>query len=193
MARAIETAHGPIREALAKRAREIRVSAILPTAAASVPSDASAKQGAVSRLVQVYSNRGHLLADIDPLGLMQRPVPEVLELRHFGLSEADLDTEFYTGSRVDAIPKRMKLRDMIAQLRHIYCGTDRRRIRARVRLERAHLVAESLPGRPHLRSLQRWRSARRSCGISPPPKDSSSISRRSIRRRSASRSKAATR
>lgn len=117
-----ETAHGPIRDALAKRARDIRVtqSAAAPTATAN---DASAKQGAVSRLVQVYANRGHLLADIDPLGLMRRPVPEVLELRYFGLSDADLDTEFYTGSRSDAIAKRMKLRDMIAQLRHIYCGT----------------------------------------------------------------------
>ena len=56
------------------RAGSRRVTA---TAHASVPSDASAKQGAVSRLVQVYANRGHLLADIDPLGLMQRPVPEV--------------------------------------------------------------------------------------------------------------------
>jgi 2-oxoglutarate dehydrogenase E1 component len=116
-----ETAHGPIREALAKRARETRTSA--PAATVSTSSDASAKQGAVSRLVQVYANRGHLLADIDPLGLMNRPVPEVLELQHFGLSDADLDTEFFSGSRVDAIPKRMKLRDIISQLRHIYCGT----------------------------------------------------------------------
>jgi 2-oxoglutarate dehydrogenase E1 component len=116
-----EAAHGPIREALAKRAREIHVS-VAPSQGAA-PSDASAKQGAVSRLIQVYANRGHLIANIDPLGLMQRPVPEVLELRHFGLSEADLDTEFYTGSRTSAVPARMKLRDIVAQLRHIYCGT----------------------------------------------------------------------
>jgi 2-oxoglutarate dehydrogenase E1 component len=77
----------------------------------------------VARLIQVYSNRGHLLADIDPLGLMQRPVPEVLELKHFGLSDGDLDTEFYTNSRSEAIPPRMKLRDILANLRHIYCGT----------------------------------------------------------------------
>src|SRR5687768_7846114 len=115
-----ETAHGPVREALAKRAREVRFAA---PAASAATNDTSAKQGAVSRLVQVYANRGHLLADIDPLKLMSRPVPEVLELSHFGLSNADLDTEFYTGSRVDAIPKRMRLRDMIAQLRSIYCGT----------------------------------------------------------------------
>ncbi len=115
-----ETAHGPVREALARRARDIRFGAPAAPAAAG---DTSAKQGSVSRLVQVYANRGHLLADIDPLGLMHRPVPEVLELSHFGLTDADLDTEFYTGSRGDAIPKRMKLRDIVAQLRAIYCGT----------------------------------------------------------------------
>lgn len=117
-----DAAHGPIRDALAQRA--LRAPTPAGSAAPSASTgNASAKQGSVARLVQVYANRGHLLADIDPLGLMQRPVPEVLELGHFGLSEADLDTEFYTGSRTEAIAKRMKLRDMIAQLRHIYCGT----------------------------------------------------------------------
>ncbi len=122
-ARGTETAHEPIRQALAERARTRTTAFAAPATSAATASDVSAKQGGVSRLVQVYSNRGHLLADIDPLGLMERPVPQVLELRHFGLSEADLDTEFFTGSRVDAIPPRMKLRDMIAQLRQIYCGT----------------------------------------------------------------------
>ena len=117
-----DVAHGPIRDALAKRAYSIGAPAAAAGAGA-VSSDAAAKQGAVSRLVQVYSNRGHLVADIDPLGLMKRPVPEVLELSHFGLSNADLETEFFTGSRIDAIPKRMKLKDIVAQLRQIYCGT----------------------------------------------------------------------
>jgi 2-oxoglutarate dehydrogenase E1 component len=116
-----DVAHGPIRDALAKRAHSLGAAVVAGPGA--VSADAAAKQGAVSRLVQVYSNRGHLVADIDPLGLMKRPVPEVLELSHFGLSEADLETEFLTGSRIDAIPKRMKLKDIIAQLRHIYCGT----------------------------------------------------------------------
>lgn len=120
-----DVAHGPIRDALAKRAHSVNVAIGAPAAAAgtSVSSDAAAKQGAVARLVQVYSNRGHLVADIDPLGLMKRPVPEVLELSHFGLSNADLATEFFTGSRTEAIPKRMKLKDIVAQLRQIYCGT----------------------------------------------------------------------
>jgi 2-oxoglutarate dehydrogenase E1 component len=114
-----EVAHGPIVEAVAKRAREMRV-ATAPSA--STESDASAKQGAVSRLMQVYANRGHLIADLDPLGLQQRPMPEVLELKHFGLSDADLDTEFFTGSRTESIPKRQKLRDILTQLKYLYCG-----------------------------------------------------------------------
>jgi len=121
IATAPDTAHGPIRDALARRARE--TTAVVVAASSPAASGVSVKQAAVARLVQVYANRGHLLADIDPLGLMQRPVPEVLELRHFGLSDADLDTEFYTGSRTDAIARHMKLRDIVAQLRQIYCGT----------------------------------------------------------------------
>ncbi|HEY0685056.1 MAG TPA: 2-oxoglutarate dehydrogenase E1 component [Steroidobacter sp.] len=120
---ASDVAHGPIRDALAKRAYSIGAPAAAAPAASSATNDAFAKQGAVSRLVQVYANRGHLVADIDPLGLMKRPVPEVLELSHFGLSNADLETEFFTGSRTDAIAKRMKLKDIVAQLRQIYCGT----------------------------------------------------------------------
>jgi 2-oxoglutarate dehydrogenase E1 component len=114
---ASETPHGPIIAEILARAKASRA----PAAADS--HEASAKQGAVSRLIQVYANRGHLIANLDPLGLLRRPVPRVLELNYFGLSEADLDSEFFTGSRTPAIPRFMKLRDIIAQLRHIYCDT----------------------------------------------------------------------
>ncbi len=80
------------------------------------------KQAAVSRLIQIYANRGHLTADIDPLGLLVRPVPRVLELSYTGLGAADLETEFYTGSRTNAVEPQMKLREILAQLRHIYGG-----------------------------------------------------------------------
>ena len=80
------------------------------------------RQAAVSRLIQIWSNRGHLIARTDPLGLTQRPVPRVLDLAYFGLTEADLDKEFFTGSRTDAIPQRMRLRDILAQLQFIYAG-----------------------------------------------------------------------
>jgi 2-oxoglutarate dehydrogenase E1 component len=80
------------------------------------------KQSAVSRLIQFYANRGHLIADIDPLGLMQRPMPRVLDPAYVGLTEADLDREFVTGSRTRGVDAQMKLRDILKQLRHIYTG-----------------------------------------------------------------------
>jgi 2-oxoglutarate dehydrogenase E1 component len=86
------------------------------------PTVESEKQAAVSRLIQFYANRGHLIADIDPLALMRRPVPEVLDPAYVGLTEADMDGEFYTGSRTGGVEKQMKLREILRQLRHVYCG-----------------------------------------------------------------------
>ena len=59
----------------------------------------------------MWINRGHLVANIDPLALTPRPTPQVLELGYFGLTPQDLDSEFITGSRTDTVPRRMKLRD----------------------------------------------------------------------------------
>jgi hypothetical protein len=98
-----DTAHGPVLRELEQRARQVRVAAPAPGGAGE-----SEKQAAVSRLIQIYINRGHLIAKIDPLGLLQRSKPRLMELDYMGLSEADLDTEFYTASRVDAIPRRAR-------------------------------------------------------------------------------------
>ena len=113
-----ERAHGPIIAAVAART-QAQPAAASGAAPANV---ASEKQAAVSRLMQIYSNRGHLIARIDPLGLQQRPRPRVLDLDYAGLSEADLDTEFFTASRNEWIAKRASLREIIARLEAVYCG-----------------------------------------------------------------------
>jgi 2-oxoglutarate dehydrogenase E1 component len=114
-----EVAHGEVRDRLLSRQEKPPVAA-----RSSGASDvASAKQGAVSRLIQVYANRGHLIAKLDPLGLQDRGKPTVLTLDHFGLSDADLDTVFFTGTRTDAFDQRSKLKDILANLRYIYCDT----------------------------------------------------------------------
>src|SRR5271170_8012023 len=115
-----EIAHGPIRERLMARAKLPRAAA---GAARSAADGASAKQGAVSRLIQVYANRGHLIANLDPLGLQERAKPNVLELQYFGLSDADLETEFFTGSRNRVIPERTTLRNILRDLKFIYTDT----------------------------------------------------------------------
>src|ERR1700689_3720586 len=118
----VEIAHGPIRERLLARAQKPAAAAASPAQGA--PSDgASAKQGAVSRLIQVYANRGHLIANLDPLGMQERAKPYVLDLQYFGLSDADLDTEFFTGSRNHAIPERTTLKNILRDLKFIYTDT----------------------------------------------------------------------
>ncbi len=114
-----DVAHSPVRERLRERAQSAPALSGITAAA----EGASAKQGAVSRLIQVYANRGHLLAKLDPLGLQERAKQYVLDLEYFGLSDVDLDSEFFTGSRVAAIPERARLRNILADLKFIYTDT----------------------------------------------------------------------
>src|SRR3981081_3808706 len=115
-----EVAHTPIRERLLAR---LKLPAARSGSQSAEPGGASAKQGAVSRLIQVYANRGHLVANLDPLGLQERAKPYVLDLEYFGLSDADLETEFFTNSRNAAIAGRSKLKDILSTLKFIYCET----------------------------------------------------------------------
>jgi 2-oxoglutarate dehydrogenase E1 component len=116
-----EASHRAIQSAIALRARAARDAGAV-VAAAGVDEE-SARQGAVSRLVQIYANRGHLIAKLDPLGLARRERPRILELAYFGLDESDLDRSFFTGSRVADVPQRSTLREIIAMLERTYCGT----------------------------------------------------------------------
>jgi 2-oxoglutarate dehydrogenase E1 component len=117
--RAGERAHAPVVQSIAARMQAPSGAAT----AGAVARSASEKQGAVSRLMQIYANRGHLVARIDPLGLMPRPRPRVLELDYTGLDPADLDAEFYTAARTAWIAQHAPLRDIIARLEHVYCGS----------------------------------------------------------------------
>ncbi|MBM4239830.1 MAG: 2-oxoglutarate dehydrogenase E1 component, partial [Gammaproteobacteria bacterium] len=57
-----EPSHRAIQDAIAARAQVARQ--VGGAVAAALDGDASAKQGAVSRLVQIYANRGHLVAKL---------------------------------------------------------------------------------------------------------------------------------
>ncbi|WP_428103338.1 2-oxoglutarate dehydrogenase E1 component [Candidatus Rariloculus sp.] len=118
-----DVAHGPIVKAIGERARRRGAPTGGKARLAAPPGgQASAKQAAVSRLIQVYSLRGHLIADLDPLGLWERPTPAVLKLDYLGLGAADFDREFYTGGLAGTGQSRMKLREILALLKRIYCG-----------------------------------------------------------------------
>ncbi len=112
-----DTAHGPI-------VRELEQRAQLPRMAVAVTgeSEQSEKQASVSRLIQIFTNRGHLVAKVDPLGLMERTKPRLMDLDYLGLAETDLDSEFFTASRVAAMPRRARLREIVALLENVYAG-----------------------------------------------------------------------
>jgi 2-oxoglutarate dehydrogenase E1 component len=116
-----EIPHGPIVEAVAQRLRR-RTDGAAALAPAGDSAPAIEKQAAVSRLIQVYSLRGHQVADLDPLGLWERPVPAVLSFDFLGLDEQDLAQEFSTGGLAGTGQTRMKLQDILALLKQIYCG-----------------------------------------------------------------------
>ncbi|MDP6944442.1 MAG: cyclic nucleotide-binding domain-containing protein, partial [Myxococcota bacterium] len=75
-------------------------------------------QQRVAQLVRLYRVRGHVIADLDPLG--RRPVehPE-LELAYHGIGEADLDVPVFAGDPQD--PEVLPLRAVVERMRNTYC------------------------------------------------------------------------
>ncbi len=84
---------------------------------ASAPFDLE-KQIGVLRLINRYRVRGHLIANLDPLGTHQLYHPE-LDPANFGLTMWDFDREFVTGGLGGL--KSGTLRQILASLRETYC------------------------------------------------------------------------
>lgn len=85
------------------------------------PDSIEDKNARVIELIADYRNRGHLMADIDPLRLDKnrfRSHPDLDVLTH-GLTLWDLDREFKVNGFAGAEYK--KLRDVLAVLRDAYC------------------------------------------------------------------------
>src|SRR5271166_3763882 len=71
-------------------------------------------------LIRAYRVRGHLEADLDPLGLEKRgPYPE-LDYHSYGFVEADLEREIFINNLFGR--ERATLREIVALLRTTYCG-----------------------------------------------------------------------
>ena len=92
------------------------------SAAAPMSDEHARKQAGVLRLLTAYRSRGHLAADLDPLGLTEKMAAPDLGLAFHGLSDADLDTEFDTGNYAGS-GQRLKLRELLARLQKTYAST----------------------------------------------------------------------
>jgi len=86
-----------------------------------ISTEHESKQMRVQDLVAAYRHRGHKKANIDPLGMMERPIMPTLDLAYHHLTPADLDETFQTGS-FHYGDGTAKLRDLISALENTYCG-----------------------------------------------------------------------
>jgi 2-oxoglutarate dehydrogenase E1 component len=78
-------------------------------------------QSRVAQLVNAYRVRGHLFADVDPLG-NPPSVHHELELANFGLRTEDLDKTF-SAAGMSGLPERATLRQIVDHLTETYCGS----------------------------------------------------------------------
>lgn len=91
---------------------------------AEVEEKSSNLQDRVDQLIRAYRICGHLIAQVDPLGL-PRPVPPELDPGRYGFTDADMDRRFSCETMVAG--GYMPLRQIIERLRKTYCrsiGTE---------------------------------------------------------------------
>jgi 2-oxoglutarate dehydrogenase E1 component len=79
------------------------------------------KQAQVIQLIDNYRRLSHLMANIDPLGTMQRINPEELALEQYGLSEADMESVFDSGNLGEG--GRKTLREILSYVKKAYCDS----------------------------------------------------------------------
>mgnify|MGYP003957517869 FL=1 len=78
------------------------------------------KELSVSNLIGAYRQRGHMFAKTNPVR-PRRKHDGPIDLENFGLSEADMDTEFHAGSRIGL--GTATLREIHQLLEQTYCGS----------------------------------------------------------------------
>lgn len=82
------------------------------------PSDLKKELG-VYRMILGYRNKGHLIADTNPIR-KRKDRGANLDLGFFGLSEEDMEKEFYAGNLIGL--GNAKLKDILAFLKRCYAG-----------------------------------------------------------------------
>ncbi|MBI3903329.1 MAG: 2-oxoglutarate dehydrogenase E1 component [Nitrosomonadales bacterium] len=106
-----EVAHSPIQRAFAALPKRSAVTATAP----------ERKQVAVLQLINAHRFLGVRIADLDPLARHEKQRMPELDPAHYGLTDADMDVTFETGSLVAA--QRMTLREILQLLRQTYCAS----------------------------------------------------------------------
>ena len=98
----------------------------VPAAAAPAPSEDAIVRAAsdavrAQLLIRTYRVRGHLAANLDPLGLSgPRELPDDLKTEYYGFSDTDIDRPVYLGGTLGL--QWATIREVVDTLRRNYCG-----------------------------------------------------------------------
>lgn len=116
----VDVPHAPVREQFLLLSKNKHRTT--PVASSSASSDHARKQVKVLQLINTYRGRGHQHAKLDPLGIMKREQVPDLDLAYYGLSRADLDTVFQTGTLFIG-QEEASLNEIVQALETTYSGT----------------------------------------------------------------------
>ncbi|MGH6977113.1 MAG: 2-oxoglutarate dehydrogenase E1 component, partial [Stellaceae bacterium] len=97
--------------------------AAVPAAVAALPADvyqAALDSIRAMNFIRSYRVRGHLIADLDPLGLDRRTSHPDLDPATFGFTEADYDRPIFVNNMLGF--ETATIRELVAALRATYCG-----------------------------------------------------------------------
>jgi 2-oxoglutarate dehydrogenase E1 component len=129
------------------------------------PLKAASKQARVAQLVNAYRVRGHLLAQVDPLGERERVEHPELTLGYYGLSDADLELRFATAP-LYGLPEFATLREIVEHCRQAYCtylAVEYMNINTVEQKQWVAQQVETLPGREVLNRHEELLLFRRLC------------------------------
>ena len=114
-----DVAHAPVIDSFIQLAKSRKL------AGGMVDAQAMHKQVLVLRLISKFRTLGMFYADLDPLKRQEKQYIADLDIKTYGFTEADMDTEFDIGSFKGGPvgSDRMRLRDLIVALQETYCGT----------------------------------------------------------------------
>ena len=114
-------------------------------------SELVAKQSKVHQLVSAIRYRGHREADLDPLGLLERPPVHDLHPAHYGFDDADMASLFNTGSVF--MQEEASLRELYKLMQDTYCrtiGTELTHVSSQEQKRWVQEKLETQRGRPNI-------------------------------------------
>jgi len=110
----------PTRMAIEKVASGAKAAAVAAGASGAEVEQAANDSICAMMLIRTYRVRGHLAADLDPLGLAKREMPDDLRPEYHGFSGAGLDRPVWLGGALGL--ERATVREIVEILRRNYCG-----------------------------------------------------------------------